>query len=483
MKFYITTAIDYVNSKPHLGHAYEKIIADVIVRWKRLSGEETYFLTGTDENAQKVDKAARKSGKSTQEFVDDVSKNFLDLCTLLNSSHDDFIRTTEQRHVKAAQKFFQELVDKGDIYKGTYKGLYCTGCETFYLEKDLTDGHCPIHKTKADVLEEESYFFKLSKYQKQLIELFDNNKQFVQPQSKYNEIRNRLKEPLRDLSVSRFNVEWGIPVPGDNNHKIYVWFEALMNYITALDYPDGDLYKKYWPADIHLIGVDISWFHSVIWPAMLFAHGLEPPKSVFVHGFITIDGEKMSKSRGAVIDPVELAKTYGTDQLRYFLIREIPLGEDGDFSEDALIRRINGELVSDLGNLVNRVLTIAEKFDGEIKGTKELEKQLDLKKITSLYNTLELHHAVDAIFAYIHSANKYISDTEPWKQEGDALGNTLYNLIEAIRIIAIVISPVLPETAERISDYIGVPLGSIDDCVFKPFTGTITKGPHLFEKI
>jgi methionyl-tRNA synthetase len=484
-KFYITTAIDYVNSNPHCGHAYEKICADVIARWHRLRGENVFFLTGTDENAQKNVEAAKERGfKDVKAFIDKMVHNFLNLCKVLNISYDDFIRTTEERHIKVAQYIFRKMQENGDIYKGEYEGLYCYGCEAFYTEKELKDGKCPIHEKKLEKIKEESYFFRLSKYEKQLLQHFKNNPDFVQPKGKYEEMVNRIKEGLKDLSVSRYKVEWGIPVLGDPNHREYVWKEALENYISALGYPDGKLFKKFWPADYHIIGADINFFHSVIWPAILMSINVEPPKHVFVHGFINIGGKKMSKSRGMVVDPIKLAKNYGADQLRYFLVREIPFGEDGDFSEDALKARINGELVSDLGNLVNRVLTLAEKSGLEtFEGRVELDKKLDFRKIEQYMDNLELHHGIDEIFNFIRSANRYINEKEPWKLSGKELEEVLYNLLESLRVIAILIYPFMPGTAEKLCQQLGVELGSFKDLKFGRFKGKPKKGELLFEKV
>jgi len=480
--FYITTAIDYVNAPPHLGHAYEKIAADVLARWHRLKGEDVFFLTGTDEHAQKNEQAAKASKMKTKDFVDRNVKKFQELCVALNISQDRFIRTTEKDHVKISQDLFKKVHDAGDIYKGTYEGYYCTGCEAFKTEKDLKKGKCPEHDKEPDWLKEESYFFKMSKYTDKILKLV-SQKGFIEPEGRRLEIYNRVKsEGLKDLSVSRVNREWGIPVPVDDKHKIYVWFDALINYVSGVDYSGGK-YKKYWPADIHMIGKGINWFHTVIWPAMLMAAGIPVPKKVYVHGYVNMKGKKMSKSLGPVIDPVELAKKYSADALRYFLIKDIPFGEDGDFSEDDLKTRINGELVSDLGNLITRVLTIYEKTPVEIKGKPELEKELNLKKIEELMNKFELHHAIDEVFHFIRAANKYINDTEPWKLEGEKLGHVLYNLFETIRIVSILVSPFLPESSEKINKQLGIKPGKLEDCKFRDWKTKPKKGDYLFKKI
>ncbi len=481
-KFYITTAIDYVNAQPHLGHVYEKIIADVYARWHRLLGHKVFFLLGTDENAKKVAEAARQAGLDPQTFTDTMAPKFKELYSLFGVSNDYFIRTTEERHKKVSQAVFERLYKKGDIYKGKYRGLYCVACEAFYLERELRAGLCPVHHTKPEFVEEPSYFFKLSRYKKQILEYIQKNPQFIQPPERRHEILNRLKEKLHDISVSRYKQAWGIKVPFDPDHTIYVWFDALLNYISALDWPEGK-FKQFWPADVHIIGNEILWFHTVIWPAMLLALGLPLPKAVFSHGMITSGGHKLSKTRGLTIDPLELAKKYGPDQLRYFLIREAPLGEDLDFSEQALKERINGELVSDLGNLVNRVLVLAEKFDGKIEGRPELEKELDFDKIKKFMDQFKPHHALDAIWQFIKVANKYVNDRQPWRLSGKELGHILYNLLESLRVIAILIEPFLPHTTQKINLQLGLNSGTLKDLRFGPWKGKIKRGPLLFEKV
>jgi methionyl-tRNA synthetase len=481
-KFYITTAIDYVNAKPHLGHAYEKICSDVIARWRRARGEDVFFLTGTDENAQKNEQAAKKAGVAVKAFVDRNSKAFIQLCKALDISNDYFIRTTEERHVKTSQEIFQKVFDAGDIYKGHYEGYYCTGCEAFLTEKGLVKGKCPEHGTDPEWLKEESYFFRMSKYQKK-IEALLSKKGFILPESRRTEILNRIKEEgLKDISVSRVNLSWGIPVPFDKKHKIYVWFDALINYVSALDYPGGAKYRKYWPADVHVIGKGINWFHTVIWPSMLLSAGIELPKHVFVHGYVNVSGQKMSKSQGTVVDPMELAKKYGSDAVRYFLIRDIPFGGDGDFSEDALKARINGELLADLGNLVSRVLTLAERCKS-FEGRPDLEAKLDFAKVDKLMENYELHSGLNEVWGFIRSVNKYINETQPWKLEGKPLENVVYNLLESLRVIAILVEPFIPETAAKINKQLGVKAGSFRDLKFRPFVGKPKKGEHLFKKV
>jgi methionyl-tRNA synthetase len=490
-KFYVTTAIDYPNTKPHLGQAYEKIIADVMARWHRLKGEDVLFLTGLDEHGQKIERVSIRAGKTPQEFVNEMAVFFIDLCKKLNISYNDFIRTTEDRHIKIAKEIFKKVFDKGDIYKGFYEGLYCVSCEAYYTEKDAVDGKCPVHKTNLELLKEESYFFKLSNYQNKIIEHIKNNKNFILPESRRNEILNRLENELKDLSVSRTSFKWGIPLSIDERHVIYVWFDALLNYISAIDYPN-DKFKKYWPADVQNIGKDISWFHTVIWPAILLAADIELPKTIFVHGFINVGGEKLSKTRGISVDPFELTDKYGADTLRYFLMREIPLGEDGDFSEKALINRYNSELADALGNLVNRVLVLVEKnFDGFVpKPYGENLKKLALSISKAVENSMgefQFHNALNDIFYLVNESNKYINDKKPWEiKNRNELSGVLYDLLETLRFIAILLYPFMPETAGRILEQLGLEKKfSFEDLkwgVLKP-ENKIKRGKILFEKI
>ncbi len=491
-KFYITTAIDYPNSKPHLGHAYEKIFADVIARWNRIKGKDVWFLIGTDEHGQKIARAAENAGKAPQAFVDEMAEHFKELFKKLRISNDDFIRTTEKRHEEAAKLIFQKVFDKGDIYKSEYEGQYCVSCERFYTEKELEDGKCPVHKKELETLKEESYFFKMGKYKQQIMDYIKNNN-FILPEFRKNEILNRLDEDLLDLSVSRKTLKWGIPLPNDDTHVMYVWFDALSNYVTALNYPEGEKYKKYWPADVHIIGKDINWFHTVIWPAILLAADIPLPKTVYVHGFITIGGEKLSKSRGIVVDPYELVERYGVDPVRYFLIREIPSGEDGNFSEEALINRINSELADTLGNLVSRVLAFVEqRFDGKVpeRGEKDELIEIAIKAAESADKSMEnymLHIAMNDIWFLISEANKYINEKKPWEvKDKEELGGIVYNLLETLRIISILLHPFVPETAEKIAEQLGTEkkflFKDIKFGLLKPGT-KVKKGKILFEKI
>lgn len=469
-KFYITTAIDYPNALPHLGHAYEKVVADSIARWHRLRGEEVFFLTGTDEHGKKIEQAAAKAGLEPKEFVDGQVLGFKQMCSDWGISYDRFIRTTDKDHEKVSRELFQKVLAKKDIYLAKYEGLYCTGCEAFYTEKDLASGACPVHKRKPELVSEESYFFKMSKYQKKLLGFYEKNPDFIFPKRRRAEIINRVKEGLKDLSVSRTSFSWGIPLKNNPAHVIYVWFDALLNYVSGVGYGSAK-FKKFWPADVHVIGKDILWFHSVIWPTMLFSMGIEPPRKVFVHGFInSSSGEKLSKSAGNIIDPIELSSKFGSDSVRYYLLREIPLGEDGNFSVDSLVERHNSELANELGNLVYRAMSLAEKrLDNVVPDAKTdsaLSKKLDLEKISSHMAGLEVHNALAEIFMFVSACNKYVNDTEPWKLEGKDAQRVLYSLLDSIRVIAILISPFMPKTAESISSQLSAPLGNLSDAKF-----------------
>jgi len=483
-KFYITTAIDYVNAKPHLGHAYEKICSDVLARWHRLLGDDTFLLTGTDENAQKNVQAAKEAKKSVKDFVDENSEKFKLLCKKLNISNDDFIRTIEERHIKVAQAIFKKVFDKGDIYKGEYSGFYCQGCEAFITEKELVDGKCPEHEKAPTILKEETYFFKMSNYEKELLEWLETPGS-IWPEGRRIEILNRVKsEELKDLSVSRHNLEWGIPLPNDPTHKIYVWFDALINYVSGVDYPDGEKYKKYWPADVHMIGKGINWFHTVIWPTMLLAADIPLPKTVIVHGYVNISGKKMSKSTGTAIDPIELIETYGTDALRYFLLREITFGQDGDFSDETIISRNNNELANELGNLLSRTLSIAEKKLNSEVNKGPLEINIDITKAKEHMEKFELTQALSEIYRFIQTGNKYISEKEPWNQEGEDLNNTIYNALELLRCLSILLYPFIPNSCEKIAEQLGTKIISLNDCKIgleKKYK--INKGDILFKKI
>lgn len=467
-KFYITTAIAYTSRKPHIGNSYEIVLTDAIARYKRLQGYDVFFLTGTDEHGQKIEEYAKKTGVTPKEYVDKVAGEIKDICDLLNTTYDKFIRTTDEYHEKTVQKIFKKLYDQGDIYKSEYEGLYCTPCESFWTESQLVDGKCPDCGREVTKAKEEAYFLKLSKYQKQLEEYIERNDNFIYPESRKKEMLNNFIKPgLQDLCVSRTSFKWGIPVSFDDNHVIYVWIDALSNYITALGYdPDGsgDLYKKYWPADVHIIGKDIVRFHTIYWPIMLMALGEELPKQVYGHPWLLFGTDKMSKSRGNVIYADDLVNLLGVDATRYYLLSEMPHANDGSISYETIIERYNSDLANTLGNLVNRTIAMSNKyFDGEIKSpTDETETDRELKdfalmtvkKVDENINSYHIADAVECIMNFAKRCNKYIDETTPWtlakNEEYDRLGTVLYNLLEAIRQIAVLLTPFLPDTAKAI---------------------------------
>ena len=434
-KFYVTTAIDYVNARPHIGHAFEKVLADALVRWRKIKGEKTWFLTGTDENAQKNVEAAKLAKIPTKKFVDRNSKIFIELCKRLNVNYDRFIRTTEKEHIKKAQEIFKKVYDKGEIYKGKYEGYYCAGCEAFITEKYLVDGKCPEHNKTPTWMSEETYFFKLSKYKKKLIKFVKN---YIVPDSRKKEILSRLEnEELKDLSVSREKLDWGIDVPVDKSHKIYVWFDALINYISGAE---GN-----WPADVHVVGKGINWFHSVIWPAILMSANYELPKKLLVHGYLNVKGKKISKSLGNIIDPLELAERYGTDSVRYSLLK-CSVFADSDYSEEILIKRHNNELANKLGNLVSRVAGLIEKHGIE-KTENKLLKKLKEKEIEKHIGNYEFDKALNEIFSFIDICNQYVQSKKLWETKDK---KALYELKESILKIAELLWPFIPESSDKI---------------------------------
>ncbi|MBR0258621.1 MAG: methionine--tRNA ligase [Synergistaceae bacterium] len=468
--FYITTPIYYVNDIPHIGHAYTTTACDAIARYKRMKGYEVKFLTGTDEHGQKIQTAAEAKGISPQELVDRIHLKFRELCTLLNASNDDFIRTTEERHIKTVQAIFAKLIEQGDIYKGTYSGYYCIPDETYVPESSMGPNKtCPDCGRPLTIMEEESYFFRASKYVPQLIEYYEKHAKAVMPRIRYNEIMSFLKSGVRDQSVSRTTLKWGIPVPGDEKHVIYVWFDALINYASAVGWlDDPEKFAHWWPGVRHMVGKDIIRFHCVIWPLMLIALGVSLPTEVFAHGWWTVDGEKMSKTRGNVVDPFKMVKEYGLDPFRYFLLREVPFGNDGDFSELALVGRINSDLANDLGNLLNRTLQMIRSYRGGIvPSCGEYDSELCtmsaniLERVDSAMNEYAFDEALKAVWEFIGRANKFIDETMPWKLAKDEsqsarLDFVLLNLYEALRLSALLVAPVMPDTAKRIWTQLGI---------------------------
>lgn len=468
-KFYITTPIYYPSANFHIGHCYTTIIADSIARYKRLTGYDVYYQTGTDEHGEKIEKKAREAGVTPKEYVDKIIEDAKDLWKSLNISYDYFIRTTDEDHVRRVQKIFKKLYDQGDIYKGTYEGLYCVPCESFWTESQASDGKCPDCGREVKLVSEEAYFFKLSKYQDRLVKYYDEHPDFILPLSRKNEMLNNFINPgLEDLCVSRTSFTWGIPVDFDPKHVVYVWVDALSNYITSLGYPEEDtLMKKYWPADLHLVGKEIVRFHVIIWPCMLMALDLPLPKQVFGHGWLKIDGGKISKSLGNYKDPREYIDSYGVDAVRYYALREVPFGSDGNFSEEALISRTNSDLANTLGNLVNRTITMSHKYFEGIVSNPKVTEDIDNDLISSVLalkdiveakmNSLKVNEAIEEIMEVLRSCNKYIDETTPWnlakdETKRDRLATVLYNLLESIRICAILLSPFIPDTSKKILD-------------------------------
>ena len=468
-KFYITTAIAYTSRKPHIGNSYEIVLTDAIARYKRLQGYDVFMLTGTDEHGQKIEEYAETAGVTPKEYVDKVSSEIRGICDLLNTKYDRFIRTTDEQHEKVVQKIFKKLYEQGDIYKGHYEGLYCTPCESFWTESQLVDGKCPDCGREVKPAKEEAYFLKLSKYQKRLEDFIEQNENFIYPEARKKEMLNNFIKPgLQDLCVSRTSFKWGIPVDFDPDHVVYVWIDALSNYITAIGYdPDGssDEYKKYWPADVHIIGKDIVRFHTIYWPIMLMALGEPLPKQVFGHPWLLFGEDKMSKSRGNVIYADDLVELLGVDAVRYYLVSEMPYASDGSITYETIIERYNSDLANTFGNLVNRTIAMQNKyFDGVIQPGDVAEPVDDelktfaldtVKKVEKCFETYRVADAVEAVLNLAKRSNKYIDETTPWALAKDEsslprLGTVLYNLLEAIRYIAVLLSPFMPETSEKI---------------------------------
>ena len=503
--FYITTPIYYVNASPHIGHAYTTIVADVLARYHRMAGEDTFFVTGTDEHGDKIAEAAQKAGVTPQEYADKISAQFRSLWPELSITNDYFIRTTDTNHIETVRYILQKVYDSGEIYFGQYEGYYCVGCERFYMEKELVEGKCPDHQTKPEYRKESNYFFLMSKYKDWLINYIKEHPGFIRPERYKNEVLAFLRDPLDDLCISRpkNRLQWGITLPFDENYVTYVWFDALINYITALDYPRGEKFKKFWPVAQHLIAKDILKPHGIYWPTMLKAAGIEPYQHLNVHGYWNSDQSKMSKSLGNVVRPLDLKDKYGLDAFRYFLLRDMVFGLDSNFSEEAFVKRLNSDLANDLGNLVSRTITMAIKYcDGKVPETSHKKKdsvlhEAALKTVVEVeasFNDMSLHKALIAIWDFINVTNKYIVEKEPWTLGKDPanrekLTAIMYNLLMALQAIAILISPFMPQAAGKILQQIGVDeskkltLASVYKENVLTAGNPLTRGESLFPRI
>ena len=464
MKFYITTPIYYANGEPHIGSAYPTIAADVLARYHRLKGDETFFLTGTDEHGAKIAETAAAAGKEPQAFVDEIAAKFQFAWDELNISNDEFIRTTSKPHKIGVKKLLQQLKDQEAIYEGQYEGFYCQGCEAFVTERDLVNGECPIHRVKPQLISETNYFFNLKKYLPQVEKLIDTGELQILPESKRNEVLGLFKQEIGDFSVSRSSLKWGIPLPWDENQVAYVWADALSNYITALGYGSGDESKleKFWPADVHILGKDILKFHCIFWPAMLIAAGLPTPKTVFVHGFFTVDGHKMGKSQGNVIDPLNLKKEFGTDATRYLLLSQFPFGQDGDIKAEQFVMQYNADLANGIGNFASRVTAMAEKYFGGIVPEKSEQLRDEVMKLQDSYiealDKFDVSAAISAVKSVLSLGDGYVESSKPWelaKTDEKRLAEVIYNLLETLRHLAVMLYPIMPETAEKILSALG----------------------------
>jgi methionyl-tRNA synthetase len=507
--FYVTTPIYYVNDVPHLGHAYTTVAADFVARWRRLEGRAVHFLTGTDEHGERILRTAEAKGVTPKQWADSIVPRWTEVWSALDISNDDFIRTTEERHERPVQAFVQALYDRGEVYLGKYEGLYCLGCEAFKSPAELVDGRCPLHGTKPEVVQEENYFFRLSSYADRLIELYETRPAFVRPEVRRNEVLGKVRQGLEDLSISRVSFDWGVPVPWDSRHVIYVWIDALQNYITAIGYGADDArFHRVWPANIHLIGKDILWFHSVIWPAMLMALDMPLPETVFAHGYLQVGGEKMSKSRLTGISPHTLVEEFGSDGYRYYFLRDISFGLDGNFSWEAMAARYNSDLANDFGNLASRVLTMVGRYlEGKVpKAPAESELESPEEELRNCYedslegmrralDEIAPHEALKAAWAFVRRANAYVEEVAPWvlaRDEGQRrrLEVTLYHLVDALRLMAAMLSPAVPRAAQVLWRRLGLD-GEVTDANLAeqggwgglPEGSVVRVGPPLFPRV
>jgi methionyl-tRNA synthetase len=507
--FYLTTPIYYINDVPHLGHAYTTVAADFVARWRRLEGRPVHFLTGTDEHGERILRTAESKGMKAKEWADSIVPRWSEVWSALDISNDDFIRTTEERHERPVQRFMQALYERGEIYLGSYEGLYCLGCEAFKTPAELVDGNCPLHGTKPQVVEEENYFFKLSDYAGRLIDLYETSPGFVRPEGRRNEVLGKVRQGLDDLSISRISFDWGIPIPWDTKHVIYVWIDALLNYITAIGYgTSSSSFERIWPANVHFMGKDILWFHSVIWPAMLMALDLPLPETVFAHGYLRVGGEKMSKSRLTGISPHRLIEDFGSDGYRYYFMRDISFGLDGNFSWEAMAARYNSDLANDFGNLVSRVLTMIDRYLGgsvpkppaaaEIEAADEDLRDAFESSFNAMCRAVDdiaPHDALKAAWVFVRKANAYVEAVAPWSLAKDPaqrrrLEVTLYHLADALRLMALILSPIVPRAAQQLWERLGLG-GAVTDHSYPsdarwgllPESTAVSTGPPLFPRV
>jgi methionyl-tRNA synthetase len=484
--FYVTTPIYYINDVPHLGNAYPTVVADFIARFRRLQGRPVFFLTGTDEHGVRIARTAESKGLAPKDWADQIVPRWHAAWKALDISYDDFIRTTEERHERPVQQFVQALYDRDEVYLGSYEGLYCVGCEAFKQPDELVEGKCPLHGVEPELVEEDNYFFRLSKYRDRLIEVYETDERFVMPEIRRNEVLGKVRQGLQDLSISRVSFDWGIPVPWDSRHVIYVWVDALQNYITAAGYgSDEDRFETLWPADVHLIGKDIVWFHAVIWPAMLMALDLPLPRTVFAHGFLLVGGEKMSKSRATGISPQELIETFGSDGYRYYFLREVSFGHDGTFSWESMVARYNSDLANDLGNLASRVITMIGRYlkgtipdppsGSELTGADEAliaTHREALDDILRAVDAIAPHDALKAAWRFVRKANAYVEEITPWTLARDSgqtrrLEVVLYNLAESLRLISLMVFAATPHAAQELWGRLGLE-GRLEDARLAP---------------